>query len=291
MNPRVPNSLRIPAFPPSWAEVFGEDEAGIFAECAVKGVRIVLRWIMPGSFLMGSPESEKGRFEDEGPQHRVTISKGFWLGETPITQEQWQAVMGDEPSDFKGEDGLPVEQVSWQDSKEYVRRLGAVCPGLFARLPSEAEWEYACRAGTNAAFNDGSTCNQPTGKDPALDKLGWFSDNSEGKTHPVKQKLANAWGLYDMHGNVWEWCEDAWDAGGYQSRAGDVVDPRVMAVDENAGRVVRGGSWDFQALYCRAAIRNRFGPGYRRFNLGMRLAAGQEPEAAEPQGAERPPAG
>ncbi|MCX6874379.1 MAG: formylglycine-generating enzyme family protein [Verrucomicrobia bacterium] len=291
MNPSLLPPLRIPAFPPPWAEVFGEDEAGIFAEFEVAKVRFVLRWIRPGNFMMGSPKEEEGRYEDEGPPHEVTISQGFWLGETPVTQAQWRAVMGDNPSRFEGPDELPAERVSWHDSQKFVRKLAAEHDGLFARLPSEAQWEYACRAGTDTAFNNGSACTLPTGKDPALDELGWFNENSEGKTHPVKGKLPNRWGLYDMHGNVWEWCEDAWEAAAYQNRRDGATDPRVTSADENAGRVVRGGAWYSRARLCRAASRSAYELGFRRSDLGLRLAAGREPGAAEPPGAERPPGG
>ncbi|MBX3734085.1 MAG: formylglycine-generating enzyme family protein [Verrucomicrobiae bacterium] len=162
-------------------------------------------------------------------------------------------------------------------------------PGLGAALPTEAQWEYACRAGNQSAFNDGSVCTKPDGEDPALDRLGWFGESSKGKTHPLKQKLSNGWGLYDLHGNVWEWCRDRWNHEAYAARAEGVTDPVVESNDPEAPRVVRGGSWDYRARFCRAAIRNDRRPGYRWDNHGFRLAAGQELVAAEPQGAERPP--
>ena len=231
---------------------------------------------------MGSPKNEVGRWDNEGPQHEVTLTRGYWLGETPVTQSQWEAVMGENPSYFKGGD-LPVEQVRWHDCLAFSKRLDERCPGLHAALPSEAQWEYACRAGQSTAFNDGSACTQPVGNDPALDKLGWFAENSEGKTHSLKKKKPNAWGLYDMHGNVWEWCLDGKRAYGEPSE----IDP-LGPMEESANRVVRGGSWRSLARYCRSAYRGRFGPGNRDQNLGFRLAAGQEPSAAEPLGAERP---
>jgi len=277
----------IPYFPPVWAEVFGEDDCGIFAECSVKEVSFVWRWICPGKFQMGcDPEDEHG-YEWEKPQHEVILTRGFWMGETPVTQAQWQAVMGTNPSHFKG-DQRPVEQVSWQDSRDFATKLNALLPGLYAALPTEAQWEYACRAGTQTAFHDGSACTEPSGEDPALNKLGWFDKNSEGQTHAVKEKQApNAWGLHDMHGNVWEWCRDAWDEKAYAKRGKITPDPETKDDDESAVRVVRGGSWGGRALVCRAAFRGRGRPGLRDDFLGLRLAAGQEPGAAEPQKPER----
>ena len=277
------NSMIIPHFPPAWAEVFGEDDFGIFAECSVKDERFVWRWITPGRFQMGSPEDEPGRFDDEGPQHEVTIRRGFWLGETPVTQAQWQAVMGTNPSHFKG-DKRPVESVTWHQCQDFATQLSEHCPGLHAALPWEEQWEYACRADTQSAFNDGSACTEPEGVDPALWALGWFDKNSEGKTQDVRRKKPNAWGLYDMHGNVWEWCADAWDERAYAKRAAGVVDPRVDLADKSAYRVMRGGSWGVRARNCRSAYRSgRLTGGVWPFQ-GLRLAAGQnEFQAAEPQ--------
>ncbi len=279
----------IPAFPPVWAEVFGEDEFGVFAEFVLKEVRFVWRWIPPGRFLMGSPEDEVGRWDAEGPQHEVTISRGFWLGETPVTQAQWMALRADNPSGFKGRDH-PVENVTWDQSESFAADLNAAIPGLAAGLPTEAQWEYACRAGTTGAFHDGSFCTVPEGKDPALDRLGWFEKNSGAETHPVKQKLSNAWGLYDLHGNVWEWCCDQWEGNAYTDRKGGVVDRVSEAGDPGDFRVARGGSWLNQARNCRAAIRDRGRLGDHWDFRGFRLAAGQEIPAAEPVlGAERLP--
>ena len=281
----------IPRFAPSWAEVFGEDDLGIFAECTIGGVRFPWRWIPPGHFQMGSPEDEKGRREDEGPQHWVRIARGFWMGETPVTQAQWKAVMGRNPSNFPGDD-RPVEQVSWYDSLDFIRRLNEWIPGLGAALPSEAQWEYACRADSTGAFHDGSPCTEPEGMDPALDRLGWFDKNSGGETHPVRQKLPNRWGLYDLHGNVWEWCRDVWDANAYRVREnaeGGVEDP-IFIGKSGAARFVRGGSWSNKARNCRAAIRYWINPDRDWSNIGLRLSAGQELGAAEPPDAERPSA-
>jgi len=158
----------IPHLPPVWADVFGENDFGIFAECEVAGVRFVWRWICPGRFMMGCDPEDKHGYKDEKPQHEVTLTRGYWLGETAVTQAQWQTVMGSNPSNFKG-DQRPVEGVSWHDSGDFIQKLNTQLPGLHAALPSEAQWEYACRADTQAAFHDGSPCTEPSGKDPALD--------------------------------------------------------------------------------------------------------------------------
>jgi formylglycine-generating enzyme required for sulfatase activity len=245
------------------------------------GVVTHLRWIPPGRFLMGSSTDEAGCWSDEGPQHWITLSNGYWLADAPCTQAEWRAVMETEPSHFKGSE-LPVEQVSWEECQEFCTRLRSRHPRFEARLPTEAEWEYACRAGTTSAYNDGSACTEPRGKDPALEKLGWFDKNnktrthplgwsdknSKTRTHPVREKEANRWGLYDMHGNVWEWCEDWY--GGYT--ADDQVDPTGPA--SGSARVSRGGSWSTQAGYCRSSYRLRGYPHDRFYSLGFRLASG-----------------
>ncbi len=270
----------IPAFPPVWAEVFGEDEFGVFAEFVLKEVRFVWRWIPPGRFWMGSPEDEVERWDAEGPQHEVTISRGFWMGETPVTQTQWMALRAD---------NRPVEKVTWDQSESFAVDLNAAIPGLAAGVPTEAQWEYACRAGTTGAFHDGSACTVPEGLDPALDRLGWFDRNSGDATHPVKQKLPNAWGLYDLHGNVWEGCRDRWEIKAYAAREGGVVDPASKVGDLDVYRVIRGGSYRDYGHLCRSAFRRESHPFLARDNQGFRLAAGQEFQAAEPHGAERLP--
>jgi len=287
---------------PSWADDVTVDRWGVVAGFNLAGVRFVLRWIPAGGFWMGSPGDERGRFSDEGPRHWVELSRGYWMGETPVTQEQWRKVVelgasgrglwgrntGEEvrlkpkPSQFKGLRN-PVEQVSWDDCQEWLKLLTRqMNGGLEFRLPTEAQWERACRAGTDGAFGDGSACTMPDGLDPALDRMGWFGQNSKGSTHPVGTKEPNLWGLHDMHGNVWEWCADGRRSYGVAG-AIDPVGPR-----EIASRVVRGGSWGFLAGGCRSASRGDGPRDFRWFNLGLRLLAGQEPGAAEPQAAERP---
>jgi formylglycine-generating enzyme required for sulfatase activity len=212
------------------------------------------------AFIMGSPADEMDRSNDE-TQHLVTISKPFWMGKTEVTQGQWQAVMGNNPSGFKCND-LPVERVSWDDAVSFCKKLterakaaGTLPAGYEYRLPTEAEWEYACRAGSTGSFAG-------TG----VDDLGWYSSNSDRKIHAVGTKQANAWGLYDMHGNVWEWCQDRYEV--YPE--GAVTDPTGPATGAN--RVCRGGCWLIGAKGCRAAYRGRGQPGSRNNFMGFRVA-------------------
>lgn len=220
---------------------------------------IPLRWIPPGQFMMGSPSSEEGRDFDED-QCKVILTRGFFLGETECTQDQWEAVMGSNPSRFKGAH-RPVERLSWTDAVEYCKRLtakqqaeGILPKGWEWRLPTEAEWEYAARAATV-----GSRYGE-------LDAIAWYGGNSGGETHPVMQKAANAWGLHDMMGNVWEWCS-GW-AGEYPT--GSVTDP--VGPDSASHRVCRGGSWDGSASNVRSAVRGKFFPESSYQNLGFRPA-------------------
>jgi formylglycine-generating enzyme required for sulfatase activity len=202
-------------------------------------------------FTMGSPASEANRSNDE-IQHEVTISKPFYLGVTEVTQEQYEAVMGNNPSNFKDAKN-PVERVSWDDAVEFCKKLSSKT-GKTVRLPTEAEWEYACRAGTTGAYAGNGS----------LDDMGWYTSNSSSKTHPVGQKKPNAWGLYDMHGNVYEWCGD-WYADKYPT--GAAKDPTGPASGES--RVLRGGSWDLYPQYCRSAYRDWLSPGSRGVDIGF----------------------
>ncbi len=226
------------------------------------------RWIPPGKFTMGSPESELGRLENEGPAHEVTLTEGYWLAEMPCTQALWQAVMGENPSRYKSPE-RPVETVSWYDCQEFLKRLNQLLPGLEAKLPSEAEWEYACRAGTQAATWNGEleTVAGPSG---ALDAIAWYDGNrgTARGTRELGQKQANPWGLYDMLGNVWEWCQD-----GQRSYAKHAeTDPEGPL--GGTLRVIRGGSWIVHARYVRAAFRYGRDPGLRSGRLGFRLSRG-----------------
>jgi formylglycine-generating enzyme required for sulfatase activity len=231
---------------------------GVEKKTITNTIGMNLALIPAGEFMMGSPETEKERFDIEGPQHRVKITKAFYMGTTEVTQAQWKAVMGANPSHFQGDD-FPVETVSWDDCQEFLKKLSAK-EGKTYRLPTEAEWEYACRAGSTTRFNAGDDDN-------ALDGAGWYGGNSENKTHPVGQKKPNAWGLYDMHGNVWEWCQD-WCGEDYY-KSSPTNDP--AGPETSAGRVLRGGAWNIYPRSCRSAIRLKLDPGYRHYLHGFRV--------------------
>ena len=250
-------------------------KAGERMTLTIKDIEYAFRWCPAGSFMMGSPRGENGRDNDEG-LHRVTLSKGFWMLETVVTQMMWVTVMGTEPSYFKGDlQKLPVEKVSWDDCQEYIQKLNdllAGTPGAPAgfkfSLPTEAQWEYACRAGTTTAYHFGDTLNgdkancdgthpypyMPTG---TTAKGPYLMKTTEVRTYP-----ANAWGLYDMHGNVREWCLDWYE--------GIVTDPPGYSKGER--RVFRGGAWAFSAWNCRAAYRTSLAPSQRNAYTGVRLS-------------------
>jgi len=232
----------------------GIDACGLWGELEVGGVRQRLRWIQPGTYLRGSPEDEADRWADEGPQHPVFISRGFWLGDTPVTQALWKAVTGETPSFFEGPT-RPVECVSWDEAQAFCAALGQHCPNLAARLPTEAEWEYACRAGTTGP-------HWLANEDGDLGEIAWYADNSERQTQPVGRLAPNPWGLYDMLGNVWEWCQDAWSR----------YEPEPAEESDGRHRLIRGGSWDDRARNVRAAARGRSVPGYLDDDIGLRIA-------------------
>ena len=263
-----------PQFPCDWAVAYGEDVYGLWQAFEVAGVRQVMRWIPPGTFIMGSPESEPGRSDDE-TKHPVRLTAGLWLADTACTQALWAGVMGGaNPSRFKGDPLNPVDTVSWTDVVDkFLPRLNDQVPGLAAMLPSEAWWEYACRG------------------DAERNKLFWFGDQvhngevnfdgseplSSGKksayhrtTVPVQALPCNGWGAYQMHGNVWEWCADwlaPYPVGESQDPAGPSATP-----PESPRRVLRGGSWVSEARACRSAVRGANIPGLRNRALGFRLS-------------------
>ena len=219
------------------------------------GVKMTFCWCPAGDFLMGSPKTEPGRGGNEDQVH-VTLTKGFWMAKTEVTQAQWRAVMGNNPSHFNGDD-LPVENVNWNDAQAFIKKVndsGVIPEGGKVCLPTEAQWEYACRAGEKGQFSGGS-----------LDQVAWYDENSGDKTHRVGTKKPNAWGLHDMHGNVWEWCADWYDD---SLRGG--TDP--SGPSSGVYRVNRGGSWYFLAAYCRAANRGWSYPAYGTCDLGVRPA-------------------
>jgi formylglycine-generating enzyme required for sulfatase activity len=228
-----------------------------------KGVEMKFAWCPPGTFLMGSPAGEPERSNDE-TQHRVTLTKGYWLGTHPVTQAQWQAVMGSNPSQFKG-DTLPVETVCWDDCQAFVKKLSEKTGKRF-RLPTEAEWEYACRAGTTTPFYFGETISTDQAN---YDGNYTYGKGKKGvyreKTTPVGSFPANAWGLFDIHGNVWEWCQDRY--GPYASS--DIIDPQ--STDNGTARVLRGGSWYCNPGCCRSACRSSYEPGHRHGYFGCRV--------------------
>ena len=218
--------------------------------------------IEAGRFEMGSRKGEAGRYEDEGPVNEVRIGQGFWLGKYEVTQGEWEAVMGSNPSRFwECGERCPVESVSWHEVQEFLGKLNGRERGRGSayRLPSEGEWEYAARAGTTGM------------RYGELGEVAWHGGNSDGRTHPVGQKQANGWGLHDMLGNVYEWVEDRY--GGYPS--GAVTDPRGSGT--GSYRVARGGSWIGYLRYVRSAYRNSHRPGNRYSYLGFRLVRTESP--------------
>jgi formylglycine-generating enzyme required for sulfatase activity len=243
-------------YPPTWASAWGQDPYGPWGAFRLKDVEQRLRWIPSGRFLMGSPPGERGRYDEEGLQHQVQLTQGFWLFDTPCTQALWQAVMGTNPSTFKDEQ-RPVESVSWDDCQQFLVTFNQQFPELSLVLPTEAQWEYACRAGTQTARYEAR-----------LDAISWYSANSNNETHEVGQKRQNAWGLYDMLGNVYEWCQD----GQRDYKQGAVVDP-VGPTGAGSLRVLRGGSWFNPTRVVRAAHRNWVHPGHSYGNLGFRCAS------------------
>lgn len=228
-------------------------------------LQMAFAWCPPGTFRMGS--SHKKGFDSEKTVHRVTLTKGFYVGIHPVTQAQWKAVMGTDPSHFKGPN-RPVECVSWDDCREFCEKLTAHLQGrVTVRLPTEAEWEYACRAGTTTEFHFGDVINTDLGNyDGNYQWNGSPKGEYRKETTDVGSFPANTWGLFDMHGNVWEWCEDRYGpyTGGGQS------DP-VNLNKQSVARVVRGGSWNGDPGYCRSAYRDWHRPGYRNYYVGVRV--------------------
>jgi formylglycine-generating enzyme required for sulfatase activity len=282
---------------PDWAVSFGRDKYGMWADFEIpiteKTVVQRMRWVPPGRFLMGPPETEPGRYDDEGPQHEVVISHGYWLFDTPCTQVLWEAVMGKNPSRFQ-DPQRPVEQVSFEDVQGFLTKVNELVDGVGLNLPTESQWEYACRAGTTTPTYAGDVEIVGANNAPGLDAIAWYGGNSghefdlaEGfdssdwpekqylhtraGTRKVGQKRPNAWGLYDMLGNVWEWCLD-----GRRDYTKDRQTDPVGSMGAGAVRVIRGGGWGYDARYVRAAIRYAIQPDDRFNGLGFRcLSSGR----------------
>jgi len=266
--------LQLPASSYLWSDKSAPATARRFYRAVESGAPPNMVFIPPGTFTMGSPTNEADRWLGDGPQTAVTISRGFWMGQYEVTQGEYLAVMGNNPSGFTGDLNRPVETVFWYDATNYCaaltqreRAASRIATNSVYRLPTEAEWEYACRGWTSTRFSYGD--------DPGYTNLtdyAWYSGNSGGTTHPVGQKLPNPWGLYDMHGNVFEWCQDWW-ADYYAG--GIAVDPQGPST--GLYRVFRGGSWDNSARYCRSAGRSGTGPGYASNYVGFRVVLAPAP--------------
>ncbi|MEM7390711.1 MAG: formylglycine-generating enzyme family protein [Verrucomicrobiota bacterium] len=282
--------------PPAWADAWGGDRFGPWVAIRFDEVEQRMRWIPAGSFVMGSPEDEAGRFDRE-TQHEVELTEGFWLFDTPCTQGLWKAVMGENPCRFVSDD-RPVEQVSWEDCEAFISKINQERPGLNLGLPTEAQWEYACRAGTAAATYAGDLDIKGARNAPILDEIAWYAGNSgvefdlddgfyssgwSGKQFPhtkagtrkVAEKKPNLWGLHDMLGNVFEWCVDY--HGEYE--AARQVDP--VGPEKGSFRVLRGGGWASYARLVRAAYRGGNVPDFRYNYLGFRCARVQKQQEPE----------
>jgi formylglycine-generating enzyme required for sulfatase activity len=276
-------------YPPAWANAHGDDRFGLWADFTLPASTITqrLRWIAPGEFDMGSPPDEPERYADEGDKpRRVQISQGFWLLDTACTQALWQAVMDENPAHFnehnKGGPQHPVERVSWLKVQDFLVKVAALLPGLspdfVATLPTEAEWEYACRAGSTTPFSFGNNIDTDQvnyhGGHPYADAA---KGEVRGSTVAVKALPANAWGCYQMHGNVWEWCADAREDFFEKLQPLFTCDPGLAAAlfplagNQPSIRVVRGGSWCDGARGAGSACRVRFAPDSRFLFLGFRF--------------------
>ncbi len=264
---------------PSWAKGdHGQDQYGYWAAFTFKGINHKFRWIPPGEFMMGSPDTEEGRYDDE-VLHPVYIKEGFWLGEFPVTQELYHTVMSENPSHFSDAGNsplLPVEQVNWLEAKDFTEKLNNQIPNLNSTLPLETLWEYACRAGSSTAFSFGDEISS----ERANYQRNVGSTTEEGR-YPV-----NPWGLYDMHGNVWEWCLDIFkdDLGSrsVQVTTGEALEKnRIKSIksvkkDQSTAMALRGGCWDHHGLGCRSADRLMSLAVYRGHLIGFRLSRSAE---------------
>lgn len=258
-----PNSLGV--VQPEWASGMGRDDMGLYMDVPIMTVVQRFRWIKAGTFLMGSPKTEVNHFHDES-QFEVTLSKGFWMADTACSQALWRAVMGKNPASFRGTESNPVERVSWYDVQSFLGSLKALIPGMNVKLPTGAQWEYACRAGTLTPFSFGenittSQVNYDGTKPYANAEKSIFRN----KTVPIKSLPPNQWGLYEMHGNVWEWCQDWY--GYYPSQPSvDPLGPKLGSM-----RLIRGGSWFRGARGTRSANRSCEEPHASNYQIGFRF--------------------
>ena len=241
-----------PAAPVAQTQAAGEEPNKAAADKLTNSIGMQLRLIKPGSFLMGSTRGDT----DEAPVHQVTLTKPFYIGAYEVTQAQYEQIMGSNPSHFRGPQ-RPVEQVSWNDAQAFCQKLSAQENRSY-RLPTEAEWEYACRAGSTTEYYWGSSF---------YPRYAWSHDNSNAETHDVGQRLPNAWQLFDMSGNVWEWCQDR--RGQYSPSGAAETDP-TGPVEGNT-RALRGGSWYSEADTCRSASRDKNAPDNRHHTFGFRV--------------------
>lgn len=259
--------VQLPASPHLWVDKSAPATTRRFYRAVLTVGAPNLVFIPPGTFRMGGPTNEVDRWEDEGPQTTVTISRGFWMGKHEVTQREFESVMGRNPSLFVGDPDRPVEQVSWGDATNYCgllttreRAAGTIATHCAYRLPTEAEWEYACRALTTTRFSYGD--------DPSYGELvhyAWYGDFAGESPHPVGSLRPNPWDLYDVHGNVGEWCQDYY--GAYPG--GTVIDPR--GPQTGSYHVVRGGSWGADGRSCRSAFRNALFPDFGGNVIGFRV--------------------
>jgi formylglycine-generating enzyme required for sulfatase activity len=267
--------LQPPASPYLWADKSAPATGQRFYRAVVFAAPTNLVFIPPGTFRMGAPTNEldSSQLGPEYPLTAVTISRGFWMGKYEVTQGEYLAVMGSNPSNFQGDTNRPVEMVTWFNATNYCGKLtqmdraaGRIATNSVYRLPTEAEWEYACRAWTSTRFSYGDDLAYTN-----LSQYAWYDLNSGSTTHPVGQKLPNPWGLYDMQGNVGEYCQDVYDT----YRGGIALDPQGPAT--GSARVHRGGDWSHASSACRSAFRFGFAGNNPFFNLGFRavLAPGQ----------------
>ena len=267
--------LQLPANHCLWVDKAAPASARRFYRAEAFEPPAGLVFIPPGTMRMGSPESDPDRWEGEIPQTMVTISRGFWMGAREVSQFEFELVMGWNPSSFTGDPSRPVESVTWFEAAAYCtartqqeRQAGRIPPGTKYRLPTEAEWEYACRAWTSTRFSYG---DDPGGM--SASEYVWNVANSAGATQPVGQKLPNVWGLYDMHGNVWEWCEDWWG----EYRGDSVIDPHGPPT--GTSRVIRGGDWSLEASACRSACRYRAAIDHWSNCIGFRVVLAPEDQS------------